>query len=171
MLDRVFELRKEVLQFLHSKNEDLAKHFSDPTFNIGLAYLSDIFGKLNDVNLSIQGAKVTIIDASESVSAFKEKLLLWKKRIVKGSAACFSNLDSVLENDYNQPLSEAMKKDVVDHLDALNENFERYFDKQPIHSTWFRDPFFANLDNEDDTDLVEELIEIRSKSLLKDKFF
>ena len=63
-----------------------------------------------------------------------------------------------------------MKKDVVDHLDALNENFERYFDKQPVHSTWFRDPFFANLDNEDDTDLVEELIEIRSKALLKDKF-
>ena len=82
VLDRVFELRKEVLQFLHSKNEDLAKHFSDPTFNIGLAYLSDIFGKLNDVNLAIQGAKVTIIDASESVSALKEKLLLWKNGIV-----------------------------------------------------------------------------------------
>ena len=63
-----------------------------------------------------------------------------------------------------------MKKDIVNHLDALNENFERYFDKQPVYSTWFRDPFFANLDNEDDTDLVVELIEIRSKALLKDNF-
>ena len=51
----VFELRKEVLQFLQCRNEDLAKHFSDTKFNIAVAYLTDIFGKLNDINLNIKG--------------------------------------------------------------------------------------------------------------------
>ena len=69
VLNRVFELRKEV------RKEDMAKHFSDPKFNIALAYLSDIFGKLKDVNLTIQGPKVTDFKTDE----LKDKLSLEKR--------------------------------------------------------------------------------------------
>ena len=54
-------------------------------------------------------------------------------------------------------------------MDALNENFVRYFDNQPAASTWVRGPFYANVDSQDDN-LVEDIIEIRSKALLKEKF-
>ena len=76
------------------------------------------------MNLTIQGLKVTYIDWDEAVSAPKNKLLLWKKfcLVAKGSAACFSNLDRLLENDYNQNLIEVIG---IHHLNTLNENFER----------------------------------------------
>ena len=57
----------------------------------------------------MQGPKVTIIDADESVSALKNYLLLKKLRVVKGSEACFSNLFNGLENAYNLILSEDLK--------------------------------------------------------------
>ena len=73
-LDRAFVSRKEVLQFLLGKKEDLIKHFYYPKFNIALAYLTDTFGKLNDVNLTMQGPKVTVIDTDETASALKDLL-------------------------------------------------------------------------------------------------
>ena len=59
-----------------------------------------------------------------------------KKRFFKVSTVYFSNFDNVLENDYNQSLSEDMKKEIMDHLKALDKHFERYFDNQPPLSTW-----------------------------------
>lgn len=46
-----------------------------------LACLADIFDRLNELNLSIQGPKVTIMDAAERMKAFLVKLSLWKKRL------------------------------------------------------------------------------------------
>ena len=96
VLGRVFELRKEVLQYLHGRKEDLVKHFSEPKV---LTYLSGMFVKLNDINLTMQGPKVTSVDADESVSALKDKLLLEKeKRLSEVVQLVLSNLDNVLEN-------------------------------------------------------------------------
>jgi hypothetical protein len=35
-----------------------------------LAYLADIFNHMNEINLSIQGPEVTIMDATEKLQAF-----------------------------------------------------------------------------------------------------
>ena len=63
----MFELRKKGASVPAKQKGNLAKHFSDPKFNVALMYLIDIFGKLNDVNLIMQGPKVTIIDIYISV--------------------------------------------------------------------------------------------------------
>jgi hypothetical protein len=40
----------------------------------GLAYLEDIFNHMNEINLSIQGPDVTIMNATEKLQAFFAKL-------------------------------------------------------------------------------------------------
>ena len=52
-------------------------------FNIALAYLTDTFGKLNDVNIIMKNPKVKINYGDKSVSALKDKLKFWKKMTSK----------------------------------------------------------------------------------------
>ena len=73
--------------FLREKGSEFADDFADGTFIAILAYLVDIFGHLNDVNVSLQGTAVTIIDATERINAFRSKMDLWSKRVKK---RCFS---------------------------------------------------------------------------------
>ena len=60
---RLMELRAEVAMFLREKESNLCEKFEDPDFVLNLAYLADIFAHLNDLNRSIQGPDVTIMDA------------------------------------------------------------------------------------------------------------
>lgn len=64
MLNRVFELREEIIQLLTSQNCDLVKDFESKDAILRLAYLADIFSHLNELNISIQGFDKNIIIAS-----------------------------------------------------------------------------------------------------------
>ena len=48
-----------------------------------LAYLADIFKKLNTLNLSMQKSNTTIINLYDSLDAFEEKLKLRKMHVMK----------------------------------------------------------------------------------------
>jgi fructose-specific component phosphotransferase system IIB-like protein len=43
---------------------------------ISLAYLADVFGSVNSVNISLQGKKMTILEDEEKVQSSQEKLTL-----------------------------------------------------------------------------------------------
>ncbi|CAG9562242.1 unnamed protein product [Danaus chrysippus] len=70
VLKRLFELREEVLLFLKNKENSLYEYLEREDFVEGLAYLADIFTHLNEINLSLQGFAVTIVDASERLKGF-----------------------------------------------------------------------------------------------------
>ena len=53
VLKRLMELRKEVSLFLKGKQNFFSVQFDCQEFLCGLAYLADIFGHLNEMNLSI----------------------------------------------------------------------------------------------------------------------
>jgi hypothetical protein len=55
VLTRLFELRQEVLLFVNEINEDCTSFLADDMCLSTLAYVSDIFSKLNEINLSLQG--------------------------------------------------------------------------------------------------------------------
>lgn len=55
VLIRVYELRNEISIFLKEESHALATVFQDEFFLTQLAYLCDIFEKLNRLNLSLQG--------------------------------------------------------------------------------------------------------------------
>ncbi|CAH1983113.1 unnamed protein product [Acanthoscelides obtectus] len=62
MLARLYELKEEAILFLEFKEKhDLLTVFKDGTFQWRLAYLTDIFDSLNELNMKLQGRNNTII--------------------------------------------------------------------------------------------------------------
>ena len=55
----VYELRKEIFIFINEENHELATAFVDEVLQIQLACLCDIFAKLNQLNISLQGKILT----------------------------------------------------------------------------------------------------------------
>jgi len=77
VLTRLVELREEVALFLKEKT-DLEKSLHNEDFILKLTYLADIFSKLNELNLYLQGTKGTdIFVVHEKIRGFIKKLTLW----------------------------------------------------------------------------------------------
>ena len=73
-----FELREEILVFLlEERMHELANKLSDELFLIKLAYHSDVIGKLNELNLQLQGRDKHLPHLAEKISAFTRKLEMW----------------------------------------------------------------------------------------------
>ena len=70
VLKCLMELRKEVSFILREKQNPLSVQFDCKEFFCGLVYLADIFGHINEINLSVQGPDIMIIDAMERLQAF-----------------------------------------------------------------------------------------------------
>jgi hypothetical protein len=67
VLKRLLELRAEVSFFLKEKETTLLEHNERKDCIHELAYLADIFNHMNEINLSIQGPEVTIMDAMPAI--------------------------------------------------------------------------------------------------------
>jgi hypothetical protein len=76
-LIRLFEMNSEDRIFLIDDDFALGNRLCDERWIMNLAYLADIFKKLNDLNLSLQGKVVTAFEASDKVQAFKKKIKFW----------------------------------------------------------------------------------------------
>ena len=79
-LTRVSELHGEIVTFLRDQQstvaKDLAEKFEDSDFLLNLAYLPDIFGHMNELNVSMQGTGLNKLAADANVEAFKNKVCL-----------------------------------------------------------------------------------------------
>jgi hypothetical protein len=93
---RVMELRTEIATFLREKENKLCEEFETHGFIVSLAYLADIFSHLNDLNISLQGSEVTVLDANEKITAFQQILALWKRRVAKDNYTNFPSLENVV---------------------------------------------------------------------------
>ena len=70
---RLYELRSEVFAFLTEHRHPLAAVFEDAQWVARLAYLADVFTKLNELNLSLQGERVTHPENVRQSSRFHKK--------------------------------------------------------------------------------------------------
>jgi hypothetical protein len=59
VLSRLFELLSEVQIFLSDTTSDLSNRFTDEMWLSRLAYMADIFCRLNELNKSLQGFRTT----------------------------------------------------------------------------------------------------------------
>ena len=76
----VFALHEELSTFLQQECHEYAKYFTETDFLLKLAYLCDLFEKLNSLNMFLQGNNMHIIKLLERIAAFKMKLQLWIKK-------------------------------------------------------------------------------------------
>ena len=88
VLLRVNELRNEVFIFLKEENHALATTFEDEVSPTQLAYLCDIFAKLNQLNISLQGKDTYLLQLHDKITAFNRKLQLWKADLLINNEQC-----------------------------------------------------------------------------------
>jgi len=170
ILNRVLQLRHEIEAFLRKKGNDLADHFRDPVFIARLAYISDIFGHLNTLNMSLQGSSVTIVEAAERFYSLREKLQRWGNRVEERSFVYFPELAQILADDDGQKdLISIIGDDIQRHLKSLSNGFDGYFPNLSV-DPWIQDPFAVSIGDIDDNELKDDLIELKASSRLKMQF-
>ena len=82
VLERVFELREELQEFLNRQGKyELESFYKDNTFKSQLSYLVNIFGQLNCLILKMQRKNTTVIDFMDALNAFVQKLDNWKRKV------------------------------------------------------------------------------------------
>ena len=86
-----------LLNFLKGTDDNLSIEFSDR--HVDLKYLSDIFDKLNEVNLKLQGKESNLIKAKSVVMGFIGKLILFKQHMGRHELCHFPKLQEMLEKN------------------------------------------------------------------------
>jgi hypothetical protein len=173
VLRRVVDLRTELQIFLNEKKHPLAIRFHEKPWMLKVCYLNDIFTAVNELNTSMQGKDQNIIVLSEKLSAFKQKLQLWKGKLERGRTASFPSLNEYLEeweDDDGEHGIDAIKPVLLEHLENLIAEFERYIPDADLASQhWIRNPFEADVADlsEDIPGLQEDLIELKNEELFR----
>ena len=90
-----------------------------------LCYLSDLFEKLNELNVSLQGENTNIFLLKNKIQAFIIKLAMWLQKCANDSFEMFSyTQDFIVEKKFNVDF---IKSIITDHLAYLKNNFQKYF--------------------------------------------
>ena len=177
MINRVFALRAELLEFLKSHNHRHSKYFEDSSFILTLSFLADIFGALNQLSCQMQGGGKNVIEAEEKMSAFQKKLKLWRQRLENNNFANFPLLDEIVS--YGSAINDEVSCNELqellpvftEHLKKLQRSFENYFPEQMQYPAWVRQPFSYDTTTADiDSPYTEDIIELQESKVKKRDF-
>lgn len=169
-LSRIFELRHEVFALLLDEKHQNSKFFADSVFLLRLAYMADIFEKINVLNKSLQKKDANLLQWTEKVKSFVKKLSLYEGSLKNDNFELFPNLKIMIEEDLKTiPTSE--KKCFLDHLEILKSRFEKYFDEDLSGLAWIQNPFKISVD-ESSLNMTEKenLIDLQGDTRLEIKF-
>ncbi|CAK8696737.1 unnamed protein product [Clavelina lepadiformis] len=81
VFNRHFELSIQVYMFLQDQCSPLTEHYVNDYFYAKLAYLSDVFDQLNQLNMSMQGRNSSVFLVANKVEGFKKKISLWERKV------------------------------------------------------------------------------------------
>ena len=126
----------------------------------------------DQLNSSMQGKEKLFFDVLESIDAFKGKIKLWMHRMKSGRLAAFSGLNLfVEEKDINLGVILPI---FLEHLNTFLSELDRYIPSNDYCRifNWVRNPFQVSaLEVHSDMDCIaEELLELQSRQMWKDKF-
>ena len=138
-------LRKEVREFLIQRKHTLADKLVDQKWLLLVAYLFDIFYQLNILNQSLQGPNIMLVDVSEKLLAFKEKLNLWKRKIESQKTASFPVCNQFLE-DMEEVCLDDVQIVMKRHLAALIQEFDLIIPHRAKELEWVCNPFTVDID-------------------------
>ncbi|XP_064110328.1 zinc finger BED domain-containing protein 5-like [Macrobrachium nipponense] len=122
---RLYQLRDEVLLFLLESGSEFSVFMTDSNWLGKLVYLSCIFDKLNELNLSIQGPNTNILSLFDKINAFSKKLERWISRAEEGNIEMFPELEEFGEE--NELCLDNLKAIIVNHLQNIFNHFKKYF--------------------------------------------
>ena len=171
-MQRLFELRDEVHTFLMNKNNALADLLVDQYWLAKMAYLVDIFGMFNDLNLGLQGRDTDVFKHADKIKSFLMKKKLWRTRVGQGRIDMFSCLSGVMRENESVPFFPAIQAAVSSHLDLLTAKLEQYFPAaNGAEVEWILNPFTADISTHSlSVEQESQLIELSCDRGLKTKF-
>ena len=79
-----------MVKFLNDKNNALRSNLIQ--LKCDIAYLTDLFQKFNEKNISLQGDELNLITTKSVISAFVTKPLLYKKKFERGEFGQLLNI-------------------------------------------------------------------------------
>jgi putative ubiquitin-RnfH superfamily antitoxin RatB of RatAB toxin-antitoxin module len=165
VLQRFLILIEEIKMFLKEKNQPV-DYLEDSKWICDLAFLTDICGHLNDLNLKLQGKSQLITTLHGDVSAFRIKLSLFHSQITNNNTCHFSNCDEIFKK-YNMNSNQ-----YGIYIQQLQQSFNVRFedlDRYKILFSTFANPFEASHENAE-SKFQLELIDIQCNEELKSKF-
>ena len=89
---QVFDLRKELKEFLQLQKKNFVVALNDKNWCKQLTYLADIFGHLNKLNLKLQGTELNLITFKDTLCGFIAKLQNWHRKVDLGNIAMFESV-------------------------------------------------------------------------------
>ncbi|GFW31958.1 uncharacterized protein TNCV_54391 [Trichonephila clavipes] len=134
------------------------------------SYLVDIFEKLNDLNLSLQGEISAIITSASKIQAFKNKHSLWQTELNKNNTDMFPCLNDFFKENNIDIFT--LKNIISNHIEELKEKFSRRFKDFPENVLdSIRDPFFYDICSSTlQISEKEQLIDLVSDYTLRNQF-
>jgi hypothetical protein len=115
----VSKLKGELQDYFQENNRpDFAMCFEDEEWLKKLAYLADIFLRMDQLNKCLQGGK-NVLTSSDKILGFKRKVNLWENQVVKGNPLL---LGLVNEEGYQQVSSL-----IENHPEELRNKIKPYF--------------------------------------------
>jgi hypothetical protein len=92
-----------------------------------IAYLADMFGFLNQLNISLQGHNSSIVDLYDKIKSFQMKVDLWLSKLKGKKTYMFPFLAAHLEEgNKSTGLNESSLSEIEVHLLCLKEELSRY---------------------------------------------
>lgn len=173
ILNRLLELRSEVHTFQTEHGSPHATLFEDTDWLAKLCYLADIFSKLNELNVSLQGKDTGILNLYDKLGGFLKKAELWKRACAQEDFTCFPQVDAFLSSEDVE--TAPVKLVIVGHLANLINGFHSYFpdmEEKSAQLDWVRNPFLLSKANRSKLPVThqEKLMEVASDRGLQMKF-
>lgn len=159
-LERFFKLRNELLAFsMDVKKNDFVDFLCDQQKMCLLAYATDIFRKLNELNTSMQGKNKNVMQMSDRIDGFRAKITHWRGSLAKGNFTHFPQLSQFLEDN---SIDKCSTMEMCSHLERLEEHFATYFpDVDMSKFEWVRNPFHCDVSAVDlPATAIEQLIDM-----------
>uniref|UniRef100_A0A8D1VLE0 Protein FAM200A n=1 Tax=Sus scrofa TaxID=9823 RepID=A0A8D1VLE0_PIG len=182
VLSRVYELRSEIYMFLMEKQSLLATLFEDDTWVTKLAYVSDVFGILHELNVKLQGKTNDIFQYLEHIRGFQKTLSLWQARLNSDRPSYYmfpSLLQHIEESIIDGACLREIKLEILSHLTSLSQTLNHYFPEEKFRALeeniWMKDPFaFQTPESIVELNLApeeeNELLQLSSSFMLKNYY-
>lgn len=164
-LKRFMELFDKIIEFLSENGKD-TRRLKEKSFQCDLAFLTDITGHLNDLNIKLQGKDQFIFQLMSNIKAFKQKLCLFQDHLKINNFAHFPYCQKMHEKF---PL---MKMQYDDQIQILRNAFDKRFsdfEKCQTKIDLFSSPFSVDVNVVDDS-MQLALIDLQNSDILKNQF-
>ncbi|GFQ64625.1 zinc finger BED domain-containing protein 5 [Trichonephila clavata] len=135
------------------------------------AYFRDVFGKLNELCLALQGKEINILQTKNKLVAFSRKIQYWISAVERNNFECFQMLYDFLDES-EMDLDMEIRDVIKTHLSSLQQSLSDYFpilENQDIY--WVQSPFKIKEKPKGFHSMYyETLLELSSDTQLEAKF-